>query len=231
MQIVDSEIISPAEEGISRWRFPPHNNSPLYNIGNRLCKRAADLLVSSALILGLLSWLLPLLAVLILLDSPGPVFFLQKRRKRHRELFTCVKLRTMIVNAEADSRSAEREDHRITGVGRWLRRTHLDELPQLLNVWRGDMSLIGPRPYMLSDDDYFERLFPSYTQRCSVKPGITGLAQSWGYFGTPEDPGSLEKRLWLDIRYIRYWSIGMDIRVLLRTLRFLRPSTHKTPVK
>ena len=192
--------------------------SPLDRRGNRLCKRTADLLLSSVLILTVLSWLIPLMAVVILLDSPGPVFFLQTRRKRRQGLFTCIKFRTMVVNADAHTKSASRGDHRITRVGRWFRRTHLDELPQLFNVWWGDMSLVGPRPYMLSDDHHFEQLLPGYGRRGRVKPGITGLAQSLGFSGVTEDMDALHKRLWLDIRYVRHWSIGMDIRILLKTL-------------
>lgn len=192
--------------------------SPLDRQGNRLCKRMADLLISSLLILTVLSWLIPLMAVVILLDSPGPVFFLQTRRKRRRGLFTCIKFRTMIVNADADTKSATKGDHRITRAGRWLRRTHLDELPQLFNVWWGDMSLVGPRPYMLSDDRRFEQLLPDYGRRGGAKPGITGLAQSLGFSGVAEDTDALHKRLWLDILYVRRWSIGMDIRILLKTL-------------
>jgi putative colanic acid biosysnthesis UDP-glucose lipid carrier transferase len=192
--------------------------SPLDRQVNRLCKRTADLLVSSILILTILSWLIPLMAVVILLDSPGPIFFLQTRRKGRHELFTCIKLRTMIVNADADTKSATRGDHRITRVGRWFRRTHLDELPQLFNVWWGDMSLVGPRPYMLSDDRHFEQLLPDYGRRGGVKPGITGLAQSLGFSGVAEDMDALHKRLRLDIRYVQHWSIRMDIRILLKTL-------------
>lgn len=204
-------------------------NYPLYNKRNQFCKRAIDLLVSSLLILTVLSWLLPLMAVLILVDSRGPVFFLQRRRKQNQALFTCFKLRTMVVNRQADTQSAVRGDRRITRVGKWLRQTHLDELPQLLNVWKGDMSLIGPRPYMLSDDRYFEQLFSYYSLRNNVKPGITGLAQSRGYFGAVENVAALEKRLQLDLRYVQRWSIGMDIRILLRTLRFLSPIESNQP--
>jgi putative colanic acid biosynthesis UDP-glucose lipid carrier transferase len=225
MQISESEVLIEPRIRPTLQKIGPIPRLPLHihKRGNRLRKRAVDLLVSSVLIITVLSWLLPLMAILILLDSPGPVFFLQKRRKRDQGLFTCIKLRTMIVNAEADTKSASKGDHRITRAGKCLRHTHLDELPQLFNVWRGDMSLIGPRPYMLSDDHHWKQLLPSYDQRGSVKPGITGLAQSWGYFGAAEDTEALHKRLRLDILYVEQWSIGMDIRILLRTLRFLAP--------
>src|ERR1700722_12250881 len=116
-----------------------------------LLKRSFDLVVSVLVIAGILSWLLPLLAFLIKLDSKGPVFFIQKRVGRNARLFNCYKLRSMVINDLADERPVSGDDGRITRLGIWLRRTHLDELPQFLNVLQGSMSIVGPRPYMPAD--------------------------------------------------------------------------------
>ena len=121
-------------------------------------KRALDLSVSVFVIVFVLSWLLPILALLIRWDSRGPAFFLQKRVGRYGRLFTCFKLRTMYVNAEADASPATEDDRRITRMGSWLRRSHLDELPQFLNVFLGSMSLVGPRPYMPADCLRYEQI-------------------------------------------------------------------------
>lgn len=183
-----------------------------------------DLGLSTLLILGVLSWLLPLLALLVKLDSGGPVFFVQKRRKKGNGAFFCIKLRTMHVNADADSRIALDPDERVTRTGRWLRRTHLDELPQVFNVWWGDMSLVGPRPYMLQEDRLYQDILQGYTGRARVKPGITGLAQACGYFGGTRDLADMERRLSLDLAYVREWSPALDFWILLSTLRFLAPA-------
>lgn len=195
-----------------------------------------DLGLSALLILGILSWLLPLLALLIKLDSRGPVFFIQKRRKKGMGSFTCIKLRTMRVNPDADRRIALGPDERITRLGRWLRNTHLDELPQLFNVFWGDMSLVGPRPYMLQEDRLYAEILRNYADRTRVKPGITGLAQAAGYFGATGDIAAMEKRLYLDILYVRRWTPVLDLQILASTLRWLwtpdtlplKPSFHGT---
>ena len=167
-----------------------------------MLKRCFDLVVSGFLILGLLSWLLPLLAILIKLGSRGPVFFLQKRNARNGRLFTCFKFRTMIVNAAADSLPASKNDGRITRVGRFLRRNHLDELPQLLNVWAGHMSMVGPRPHMISDNRKYEQLLNFYSYRHKVKPGLTGFAQVHGHVGVIADVAAMRERVKKDIHYI-----------------------------
>lgn len=186
-----------------------------------------DLGLSTLLILGVLSWLLPLLALLARLDSPGPVFFIQKRRKKGNAWFFCIKLRTMYINKEADRRVALVHDERITRFGRWLRRTHLDELPQLFNVWWGDMSLVGPRPYMLSEDQRYRDILAGYAARARVKPGITGLAQASGLFGGTQDLADMEKRLSLDLTYVEEWSPALDLRIMASTIRFLKPTPHE----
>jgi putative colanic acid biosynthesis UDP-glucose lipid carrier transferase len=192
--------------------------SPLNQWHNRFLKRGIDLLVSTVFILAVFPWLLPLAAILIRLDSRGPVFFRQRRHKKNGAIFHCYKLRTMILNVEADSRAAFDGDTRITRIGSMLRRTHLDELPQLLNVWLGDMSLVGPRPHMLSENEQFAGAVPGYNLRHEVKPGITGLAQVRGYVGATNDTAAIGKRLHADLFYIRHWSPAMDSRILWGTL-------------
>lgn len=191
--------------------------SPLEKRLNLAAKRSFDIVFSSLCLLVFLSWLIPLIALLIKLDSRGPVFFLQKRRKRNREVFTCIKFRTMVENEEKDTLAACVNDGRITRIGKFLRTHHLDELPQLFNVWWGDMSLIGPRPYMLSDDDRFEDLVKQYPLRYKVKPGITGLAQVLGYVGPVADLENIKERVRHDAFYICHWSAWLDARIFCRT--------------
>ncbi|RYY97721.1 MAG: hypothetical protein EOO11_10070 [Chitinophagaceae bacterium] len=202
----------------------PRVPSPLGRRRNRLVKRAIDLGISTLAILLLFPWLLPLAALLIRLDSRGPVFFRQQRHKRNGRLFTCYKLRSMVVNAYADTHPCFEGDPRITRVGSFLRRTHLDELPQLFNVWCGDMSLIGPRPHMHADHRLFCTLADHYDLRHEVKPGITGLAQVAGFFGATHDAAAIRARLAHDLHYIHHWSPRLDARILLQTAgRILRP--------
>ena len=135
----------------------PHQ-LPLDKKVNLFLKRAVDLFSSAFLVIFVLSWLVPIIALLIKLDSKGPVFFFQKRAARNGKLFTCIKFRTMIVNSEADDLPAAIDDKRITKLGKLLRTNHLDELPQLLNVLVGHMSLVGPRPHMISDNSRYEEV-------------------------------------------------------------------------
>ena len=180
-------------------------------------KRVIDIVFSSLVIIFILSWLLPIIAVCIKLTSKGPIFFFQKRNKKNGGVFTCIKFRTMVVNKEADVLPASHNDYRITRLGRILRNYHLDELPQLFNVLKGDMSLIGPRPHMFTDNIKYEELFDFYVHRYSVKPGITGLAQVRGYVGSTEDAEKMKQRVKLDIFYIRHWSPALDTKIIFRT--------------
>jgi len=201
---------------------------PLDKTLNRVGKRAFDLIVAIILIATLLSWLLPLIAILIKMDSKGPVLFLQKRNSRNGKLFTCIKFRTMIVNSEADSCPAAINDHRITKIGAFLRRNHLDELPQLFNVLIGHMSLIGPRPHMLSDNARYEKLMNFYSYRHKVKPGLTGLAQVHGHVGAVRDVEEMKERVKKDIYYIHHWSFLMDLHILGQTLfKMFPPGRNK----
>ncbi len=195
-------------------------HQPLDRAANRVVKRTLDVFISVVMIAGVLSWLTPLLALLICLSSKGPVFFLQQRNKRNGESFTCIKFRSMVVNPDADILPSRENDPRITRIGRFLRRYYIDELPQFLNVLWGDMSVVGPRPHMVSDNLRFSDEIPFYHYRHKVKPGITGLSQVLGYVGTTEgDPQKIKDRVRLDLFYWRHWSLRMDGIILLRTFR------------
>ena len=191
---------------------------PLDNWEKRVLKRSADFILSTFVIVGVLSWLIPIMALLIKLDSRGPVFFLQKRNKRDGGIFTCIKFRSMIENEDADFLQASKSDDRITKLGRFLRNYYLDELPQFFNVWMGDMSFIGPRPHMVSDNNKYEELIEFYNYRHRVKPGITGLSQAMGYVGETRNLQAMRDRVHLDLFYVRHWTFWLDIKILWQTI-------------
>ncbi len=183
-----------------------------------LVKAFEDKVLGALLLLVALP-LFPLIAIAIRLESPGPVLFRQKRRGLNRRVFDVLKFRTMTVMEDGgDVRQAATADPRVTRVGRILRRTSLDELPQLWNVMRGEMSLVGPRPHALVHDDEFSRSLEEYAGRHQVKPGITGLAQVEGWRGETQSTGRLKGRVEHDIAYIRSWTFWLDIKILARTL-------------
>jgi putative colanic acid biosysnthesis UDP-glucose lipid carrier transferase len=196
----------------------PFINQPL-DIGfNKSLKRSFDILFSIIMVVGVLSWLIPIIAILIWLDSRGPVFFLQKRNKRNGELFTCIKFRSMIVNTNADILPASWNDKRITRIGRFLRNYYIDELPQFFNVLFGDMSVIGPRPHMVSDNLRYQEQIDHYAYRHKIKPGITGLAQVLGYVGATENIQKIKERVGMDIFYLRHWSFRLDLLITWKTI-------------
>lgn len=183
-----------------------------------LLKRLEDVLVGSFLLLITLP-MFPIIAAAIKLDSPGPVMFRQRRSGLNRKPVEILKFRTMSVEHAADeARQATSKDKRVTRVGRILRRTSLDELPQLINVVKGDMSLVGPRPHLAEHDERFARMVDTYAFRHQVKPGLTGLAQVSGYRGEVRTPANVVGRVNADIRYIRNWSLWLDAKILLRTV-------------
>lgn len=184
-----------------------------------LAKRAFDITASILVILLVLSWLTPLLAIIIKLDSRGPVFFKQKRIGRHGIGFMCYKFRTMVRNKEADEVPAGENDERITRIGKFLRRTNLDELPQFLNVLKGDMSVIGPRPHMVADCIRFSFVISSYSFRSLLRPGITGWAQVNGFHGPTTDYDSVILRYYWDAMYVRKASFKLDLKIIWNTLK------------
>jgi putative colanic acid biosynthesis UDP-glucose lipid carrier transferase len=181
-------------------------------------KRFFDIVFSIVFIATVLSWLLPVLALLIRLSSRGPVFFFQKRIGFGGRSFTCYKLRTMIPNDDADVLQAADNDNRITGIGRFLRKTNMDEFPQFFNVIKGDMSIVGPRPHMYADCRYFSSLIPGYKFRNMVRPGLTGLAQIKGYHGPAGTRNGIWMRYHWDSFYIIHLSFLMDLKIIFQTI-------------
>ncbi len=192
---------------------------PLDYYSTFLLKRTFDIVFSILVLVLICSWLFPLIALLIKSSSKGPVFFVQKRYGFHEEVFNCIKFRTMVLNEESSSKTTAENDKRITGIGKFLRRTSLDEMPQFINVLKGEMSVVGPRPHMLAVDNYYKPKIGRYTLRSLASPGITGLAQVSGLRG---DSGNVEvemnKRILADAFYIRNWSFVMDLVIILKTI-------------
>ena len=180
-------------------------------------KRTMDMVISAIFVLLVMSWLTPIIALLIKLTSKGPVFFVQKRTGYMGVEFNCFKFRTMYVNDEADIRQVSINDDRITKLGKFLRLTHLDETPQFFNVLLGDMSIVGPRPHMLYHTRYYSECIPYYNLRLEVLPGMTGMAQIKDYIGEISVERELRKRIQWDIYYMKNRSIRLDINILLGT--------------
>lgn len=192
-----------------------------------ITKRAFDLFVSTLVILGVLSWLLPVLAWLIKRDSPGPVFFVQKRVGKGGKLFSCFKLRSMVVNSNADQHPVAGNDGRITPLGSWLRLCKFDELPQFFNVFLGSMSLVGPRPYTRTDCERFGLTILNPRFREKVKPGITGLSQARGLHSNVCDRNTLLQRYYWDDYYVQKGNVFMDLRILWNTFLNLLPRRRR----
>ncbi|MDP4189172.1 MAG: exopolysaccharide biosynthesis polyprenyl glycosylphosphotransferase [Bacteroidota bacterium] len=191
---------------------------PLDSITARLIKRSFDLGFSFLIILTVFSWLFPIIALMIKLSSKGPVFFVQERTGYNNKTFRFLKFRTMKVNGEANKKQATKNDNRITGVGKFLRKSNLDELPQFLNVFMGQMSVVGPRPHMLEHTRIYSDLIDYYLLRHFVKPGITGWAQVNGYRGETDKLWKMERRVKYDIEYIKNWSFWMDMEIIFLTV-------------
>jgi putative colanic acid biosynthesis UDP-glucose lipid carrier transferase len=180
-------------------------------------KRFFDMVLSLLFIVFVLSWLIPLISLGIIIDSRGPIFFVQRRLGRNGRAFRCLKFRTMVVNDEADEKQAQENDYRITKFGRFLRKTNMDELPQFFNIFIGDMSVIGPRPHMLSDCIKFSFVIPAYKFRTLMRPGITGLAQVKGHHGPTVDYESIFTRYHWDAEYIRNANFWLDLQIFFFT--------------
>ncbi len=191
---------------------------PLEDVGNRMKKRIFDVFISGMVIIFILSWLMPLVAVLILFDSRGPVFFVQLRTGLTDNPFYCYKFRTMRVNNESDSKQATKNDSRVTRLGAFLRKTSIDEFPQFFNVFRGEMSLVGPRPHMLKHTSEYAKIVDHYMIRQMLKPGITGWAQVNGLRGEISNPIQIQQRVASDLWYLEHWSIWLDLRIMFLTV-------------
>lgn len=191
---------------------------PLDRAVNRRLKRAFDILFSASVILFVFTWLFPLLAILIKLSSRGPVLFKQMRLGRDNQEFVCWKFRSMRMNKEADSKQATKDDPRVTGIGRFLRRSNLDEMPQFINVLLGHMSVVGPRPHPLRLNEQYRDIIDKYMVRHFVRPGITGWAQVNGLRGETRTPELMERRVELDVWYLENWSFWLDLRIVVKTV-------------
>lgn len=185
---------------------------------NKFIKRGFDIVLSLIVIVGILSWLTPLLGILIKLESKGPVFFKQKRNGLDYKEFYCYKFRSMKPNPMAHLEQIRKGDERVTGVGKIIRKTSIDELPQFINVLKGEMSVVGPRPHMVSHTHMYAERIDKFMVRHFIKPGITGLAQVSGFRGEVEDDNHIINRVKYDIFYLENWSLFLDIKIVFQTI-------------
>ncbi|SFW43685.1 putative colanic acid biosysnthesis UDP-glucose lipid carrier transferase [Sinomicrobium oceani] len=235
-----SELIDFADNNMKQVKFIPDNKNifskklkfeyydyipilslrdiPLDDPLNAFMKRFFDLLFSLLVIVFLLSWLTPLIALIIKLESDGPVFFRQRRHGMNSREFYCYKFRSMAMTSDADQKQATKGDMRITRIGKFIRKTSIDELPQFYNVFLGQMSVVGPRPHMVKHTNLYGQQIDKYMVRHFVKPGITGLAQTRGYRGEIEAESDIINRVKFDIFYIENWSLALDIKIVGQTV-------------
>ncbi|WP_153800195.1 undecaprenyl-phosphate glucose phosphotransferase [Foetidibacter luteolus] len=193
-------------------------SEPLEDIRNQVFKRMFDIFFSLFVIIFILSWLYPIIAIAIKLSSKGPVMFKQLRSGQDNKSFLCYKFRTMKPNSDSDSKQASVNDDRVTTIGKILRKTSMDELPQFFNVLSGDMSVVGPRPHMLSHTAQYSAIISRFMVRHFAKPGITGWAQVNGFRGGTETNDLMEQRVEHDIWYMEHWSLWLDIKIIFRTV-------------
>ncbi|WP_179353371.1 exopolysaccharide biosynthesis polyprenyl glycosylphosphotransferase [Winogradskyella vidalii] len=209
-----------------KLKFENHDLIPIFSLSNIplkenlniIIKRTFDIVFSLIVIVGFLSWFTPLIAMLIMLESRGDVFFRQLRYGADFKLFACYKFRSMSANRESDSVQASKNDMRITKVGKFIRKTSIDELPQFYNVLFGNMSVVGPRPLLLSHTNDYKNKINKFMVRHTVKPGITGLAQVSGYRGNIEKDSDMHNRVKYDIFYIENWSMFLDVKIIIKTV-------------
>ena len=190
---------------------------PLSNPIRKFGKRLFDLVFSSLFLLVSPVLFIPI-AIAVKISSPGPVFFKQKRSGLLGKEFYCYKFRTMRQNKNSDLLQATKDDPRKTRVGDFLRRTSLDELPQFINVFKGDMSIVGPRPHMLKHTEDYSKIIDQYMLRLLIKPGITGWAQVNGFRGETRELWQMEKRVEFDIWYIENWNFWLDLKIIVLTV-------------
>lgn len=191
---------------------------PLEEMDNRFAKRLFDIIFSSLVIVFVLSWLYPILGLIIKLQSPGPILYKQLRSGKDNQPFICYKFRSMRIQDESKFVQATKNDSRITPIGKFIRRTSLDEIPQFINVLLGDMSVIGPRPHILSMTEQYGQLINQYMVRHFLKSGITGWAQVNGFRGETKQDELMEKRVEHDIWYLENWSLKLDIKIIFMTV-------------
>ncbi len=191
---------------------------PLDKEINKRFKRFFDVVFSILIIVFLLSWLTPLIALFIKLESKGPVFFKQKRNGLNYKEFYCYKFRSMQLNAIADLEQVQKNDPRVTKLGKVIRKFSIDELPQFFNVILGDMSVVGPRPHMVSHTEMYAKSIDKFMVRHFIKPGITGLAQINGCRGEVETEKDIVNRVRFDIFYLENWSVLLDVKIIYKTV-------------
>ncbi|WP_010181791.1 exopolysaccharide biosynthesis polyprenyl glycosylphosphotransferase [Aquimarina agarilytica] len=198
-------------------------NMPLHDSANVIVKRFIDIVISLVVIIGILSWLIPLMYVVIKLESKGPLFYRHKRNGVNYGEFMCYKFRSLSIEGNEQRLHVSEADERVTKVGRFLRRTSIDEIPQFINVLRGEMSVVGPRPHIPRYTEAYAKKIDKYqfVFRHSVRPGITGLAQIKGYRGEIKSDDDIINRIKYDVFYIENWSILMDIKIMFDTLLIL----------
>ncbi len=194
---------------------------PLDDSFNQLLKRFFDVFFSILMFVFILWWLLPMIALALLISQGYPILFIQRRNGLNGKEFDCYKFRTMRADKENNRKPTEKDDPRVTKLGKILRKTSLDELPQFFNVLKGDMSVVGPRPHMVSENESYSDIIKRYALRHYVKPGITGLAQVKGYRGAIECNRDMENRIRSDIYYVRNWSFLLDMYIMYRTVRLI----------
>ncbi|MGE0566971.1 MAG: exopolysaccharide biosynthesis polyprenyl glycosylphosphotransferase [Bacteroidia bacterium] len=204
------------------------NKNPFDDSTNQFLKRSFDVTFSLFVIIFILSWLCPLIALLVKLSSPGPVFFVQERSGIMNKTFRCFKFRTMKFEKDAEFKQATKDDCRVTKIGAFLRRTSLDEVPQFFNVLFGDMSVVGPRPHPLKLTEEYSKIVDKYMMRHLVRPGITGLSQVMGYRGeTQHDLYLMKMRVRMDRFYIENWSFYLDLKVVWATILLMFKNDEK----
>jgi putative colanic acid biosysnthesis UDP-glucose lipid carrier transferase len=201
-----------------------HVAMPGYKL-HQVAKRTFDVVFSLCVILLIFPIVFPIVFLLIRLDSKGSIFFTQKRNGLNNSLFDCIKFRTMVKNDVADKQAAVNNDQRITRIGKFLRASSIDELPQFINVLKGDMSIVGPRPHMISDNERFELIAANYQNRHLVKPGITGLAQINGYKGHINTIQDIKARTIIDLKYVNNQSLWLDLSIIMSTVKLLFSDT------
>ena len=208
-------VLSENFMGVLSLTFP---HDRLQNPFNKLIKRIFDIVFSSLVLIILAIPVFIPVSIAVKLSSPGPVFFRQKRNGYHGREFLCYKFRSMVVNKDSDTLATDRTDSRITKIGKFIRKTSIDELPQFLNVLLGDMSVVGPRPHIIKQTESYRVLLDNYMIRHLIKPGITGWAQINRLRGTTDTLEKMEERVKADIWYIDNWSLALDIKIILRTV-------------
>ena len=194
------------------------NKLPLDGLLNQFLKRTFDIVFSSIIMVFFLSWMIPIFGLLIKISSKGPIFFIQNREGFRGTYFNCFKFRTMVLNLEADTKWADNDDIRLTKIGKFLRLTALDEMPQFINVFFGDMSVVGPRPHPIKLNKEYENILVDFNKRHRFKPGITGLAQAKGYSGYISELRDMSGRIKMDVFYFKNWNIALDFKIVLITI-------------